>query len=393
MKRLLAGVGIGAIGGLVGALAWKAITGLRSRAPGTSEASGGRHASRCDERGEVRKFNRIQDPTFIDVFKLLPGDIILTRPREKDSKIIAAATLGQFSHAQIVFAGSMVVESTYDDEFAGVRTFTYPFARIKRKLRTQFGVCEISDFEYFDVFRYKARTPEERGRLEAFRAQLSNGQRLGVLGEPYASPQTLAVLNALATGKLATWVAERIASAKVPDPPWEGLYCSQLVLLLFREAYLPLFDKLGDELPDVTPNGLAQCERVEHITNEIVLDLTQREIARVRGSAQAGINEAFAAKVKQTEILVSRCSQREKIISREDWLNDIRAAKDLFGQIIGLLESYEKITKPARYSLRSAIGEGFRGWLKEREEARVGALTVEVVREFHREIDAACQHY
>ncbi len=97
-----------------------------------------------------RRFTTRTNPTYIDAAKLLPGDIVLSRPREKDSLKIAWATTGPFSHAQLILDKCLVLESTYDEGYAGIRFSILKAAFVKRRPRTRLAVINVGEFEYFE---------------------------------------------------------------------------------------------------------------------------------------------------------------------------------------------------------------------------------------------------
>jgi hypothetical protein len=239
----------------------------------------------------------------IDLSRLLPGDIILTRPHEKDSKFIAMGTMGPFSHAQIVLLAPWVLEATYDQvevfgsrlqDFAGVRlTILHPFATLKRKPRQTIEVFDTREHKRFEVLRYFPQTQLQRERLEAFRAE-PRPIIEKYLGEMYASPETLLTLTPVSEIGFMRPLLEQLLAEKIPPPRWEGFFCSQLAMQLYQDAGLPLYDA-PTRSTQVTPNDLwRDCSRLKPVTSTLFVPLTQRERYRLRFSLLGRITRSPA---------------------------------------------------------------------------------------------------
>lgn len=314
-----------------------------------------------------RRFTTWADPTYIDAARLVTGDTVVVRPRDKDSLKIAWATSGPFSHAQLVLDKCLVLESTYDTDYAGVRFSILKACYLKRRPRTRLAVINIGEFEYFEVLRYKTETEDEAARLREFRAGLWAPQfpenfgaaaSLGVLAElvsrryailepgliighsfpptlahgvvgvPYASADTLAKLSQKLSSPPFRALAMAVLSSIIPKNDWEGYFCSQLICSIYRTAGIPLMDIADDE---ITPNALAECARLDVITESLTVGLTDVEIARIRSGffPRFYASEIWRRMEEQLHRVIPAREQKEREVTRERLIAEVSAILEL----------------------------------------------------------------
>jgi hypothetical protein len=229
----------------------------------------------------------VSDGEFLDLRALRPGDIILSRPKSIESTLIAFFGASEFSHAQLVVpnevldhevavsAGTLarstcdlVIEATTDvcpgtnEVVGGVGYYRLPRGFLRDAHAQSLpvgGVMPLAGYEYFDVFRHRSATTPAFQRF--FEQDIARACER-YLNQPYAS------LHDLAAVSVAPWTVECVASLLkvIPKSPRSGLFCSQLVATLFRDAGFPLTQTKPRE---VRPADISRSLVLERVTMSI----------------------------------------------------------------------------------------------------------------------------
>lgn len=284
----------------------------------------------------MRAFPARRSPLFLDVFRLRPGDIILSRARAFSSKKIALWTGGCFSHAQLVVApGGVIVESTYDEDFAGVNCSLPPYQNVERKGEPVAGIRVIRRYRYFEVFRYSPTSEQESVRLKAFTKEVFR-KALRYCGEPYANAQTLISLSPLLQSvKVLRELAESLGDAIIRTP-WNGIFCSQLIAVLYAEAGIPLGGD-GAHTTLYTPNELSRLKTLKCITNAVLVTPTIKQRLRLKLSTDTLTLWAMGKRARSWTLASNAFKQRLKVEERNRLLNNIRVVREMTQQMPLLL--------------------------------------------------------
>jgi hypothetical protein len=244
---------------------------------------------------------------FLLLGRLQPADVILTLPRELISRGLKVASGGGFSHAAIVLSSLELLESTWDEEFSGVRGTMFSPAQCARVSDEYSELLEITEYSRYEVYRY-APTVETVARFERFKRDihlLAARHR----NKPYASAGGLLqarsrwfkwkAVRRLMACSLIRRLLVRSVSLLLPRHRVEGVFCSMLVATVFHEGGIPMFKSVL-----VLPHHLS--EKLERITDQVIMSgesLTAvAKISDVQRRSPDGINTAtrLVSSVMQT---------------------------------------------------------------------------------------------
>jgi hypothetical protein len=221
-----------------------------------------------------------KSPKSVNVNRLRSGDILLSRPRGIESWFIAKLGGSRFSHAEIVVnepeGGLCVYEATTDHtsqkEVVGLvrkkLLVDYQYAPRfpsraasadeKRKFfdrpseeREPVLAKDISEYVEFEVLRRPGPVAPEFRKFQNALAAICSPLHL----EPYAGIDAISRLTAF------PWLVNVLAkrTGLIPDHIVPGLFCSQLVAMVYKEGGFAL-SSLPPE--DVTPRHLAEFARM-----------------------------------------------------------------------------------------------------------------------------------
>jgi hypothetical protein len=224
-------------------------------------------------------------PLYIDIRKLLPGDILLTRQKgEKDSQLIALFGGSRYSHAELYAGQSTTYEATthvVGDQphqklvgSVGIRWIDDGLWRqCAGAQASQSGsgsahnystdVMKTDRYAHCDVFRW--HDDDEPG-LQQFRDGVYDRGK-AFRFRPYATLRDLTATLPLGLRLLAQSLGQFVDV--IPPSYGSGLFCSQLVARIYEEGGLPLFRHLSPQY--VTPRHLASSERLKNVTKDVAV--------------------------------------------------------------------------------------------------------------------------
>lgn len=248
---------------------------------------------------------------YIDLSMLEAGDIFLSRPKgQSDSMAIALLGATRFSHAEIYLgdrrrdlpegvSNPETCEATVATHLLSgrlgliglVRNRVLPRAVWSRKIVNGqpigddiYLIMDVAEYAAFEVRRWKGAKPPG---FAAFQEMLA-AHSMELLRTPYAEVRALARLTPL------PWFVGFLAriSGWFPKPMVRGLFCSQLVALLYEMGGFPLFENLSPE--DVTPRALWHCERLETVTERLQFSPDGSSLVKDYAQVFARLNEDTA---------------------------------------------------------------------------------------------------
>lgn len=193
---------------------------------------------------------------------LLPGDVLLTRPKATTAKLIAGLSAGRFSHAALFVASNMIFES--DGGLIGYKLLRRSGWAKDSRHPVSLEEIPAKNVAEATVLRHPRMSSASTCFDDALSTEMSEA-----LGKDYSQLRRLVRLASIPRHLLkpvegaVSLLDAYLAANKVPGP-----FCSELVAKVYRRLDLPLFD--DESLPEsISPNDLARS-RLQRVLGAVV---------------------------------------------------------------------------------------------------------------------------